>query len=30
MLEMGVNDFIMKPFSPRELVSRVKTVLTKI
>lgn len=28
-LEMGADDYIVKPFSPRELVSRVKAVLRR-
>jgi two-component system response regulator BaeR len=29
-LEMGADDYICKPFSPREVVARVKTVLRRI
>lgn len=29
-LEMGADDYIVKPFSPRELVSRVKAVLRRV
>ena len=28
-LEMGADDYVTKPFSPRELVSRVKAVLRR-
>ena len=28
-LELGADDYVVKPFSPRELVSRVKTVLRR-
>ena len=28
-LELGADDYIMKPFSPRELVSRIKAVLRR-
>ncbi len=29
-LELGADDYIVKPFSPRELVSRVKAVLRRV
>jgi DNA-binding response OmpR family regulator len=29
-LEMGADDYVVKPFSPRELVSRVKAVLRRM
>ncbi len=29
-LELGADDYVVKPFSPRELVTRVKTVLRRI
>jgi two-component system response regulator BaeR len=29
-LEMGADDYICKPFSPREVVARVKTVLRRV
>ncbi len=29
-LEMGADDYVVKPFSPRELVARVKAVLRRI
>ncbi|HEX2711011.1 MAG TPA: response regulator transcription factor [Candidatus Acidoferrales bacterium] len=29
-LEMGADDYVVKPFSPRELVARVKTVLRRV
>lgn len=28
-LEMGADDYVVKPFSPRELVARVKTILRR-
>jgi len=29
-LEMGADDYVVKPFSPRELVARIKTVLRRV
>ena len=29
-LEMGADDYVVKPFSPRELAARVKTVLRRV
>ncbi len=29
-LEMGADDYVVKPFNPRELVARVKTVLRRV
>ena len=29
-LEMGADDYVVKPFSPRELLARVKTVLRRV
>ncbi|GAB4509286.1 MAG: response regulator transcription factor [Anaerolineae bacterium] len=29
-LEMGADDYVMKPFNPREVVARVRTVLRRI
>ncbi len=29
-LEMGADDYVTKPFSPRELVARIKTVLRRV
>jgi len=28
-LEMGADDYVLKPFSPRELVARIKTILRR-
>ena len=28
-LEMGADDYVVKPFSPQELVSRVRAVLRR-
>lgn len=29
-LELGADDYICKPFSPRELVARIKTILRRV
>ena len=29
-LEMGADDYVVKPFSPRELVARIKSVLRRV
>lgn len=29
-LELGADDYVTKPFSPRELLSRIKAVLTRV
>src|SRR5215467_3622765 len=29
-LEMGADDYLVKPFSPRELVSRVRAILRRV
>lgn len=29
-LEMGADDYVVKPFSPREVVARVKTILKRV
>ncbi|MDR1827760.1 MAG: response regulator, partial [Methylobacteriaceae bacterium] len=29
-LEMGADDYVVKPFSPRELLARIKTVLRRV
>ena len=29
-LEMGADDYVTKPFSPRELVARIKTILRRV
>ena len=29
-LELGADDYVTKPFSPRELATRVKTVLRRV
>ncbi len=29
-LEIGADDYICKPFSPREVVARVKTILRRV
>src|ERR1051326_993757 len=29
-LELGADDYLMKPFSPRELVSRVRAILRRV
>jgi len=28
-LEMGADDYVLKPFSPRELIARIKTILRR-
>ena len=29
-LELGADDYVVKPFSPREVVARIKTILKRV